>query len=145
MFGLVEQYCLNITCTAKLWRLFLGVGADNGSDFLLYLLSTVAMYQRAGVYEDIMHSCRGLPMGREDGCNLWLYLSFYTLFFVVQAGLSHNSLSGECLYVSSVNSQWKIGGFEAASQHKRIDPKVRGACGHNRMFQQTTRECFQPM
>lgn len=59
---------------------------------------------------------------------------FYTLFFVVQAGISHNSLSSECLYVSSVNSQWKIGGFEAASQHKRIDPKVRGACGHNRML-----------
>lgn len=41
-----------------------------------------------------------------------------------QASISHNSLSSECLYVNTVTSQWKIGGFEAASLHKKMDAKV---------------------
>ena len=73
-------------------------------------------------------------------CDCMKVLSFYILSLWSQAGISHNSLSGECLYVSSVNSQWKIGGFEAASQHKRIDPKVRCVGEH---VQQNTPTDYQ--
>jgi len=42
-----------------------------------------------------------------------------------QASISHNTLNSGCLYVSTVTSQWKIGGFEAASLHKKMDAKVK--------------------
>ena len=45
-------------------------------------------------------------------------------FLHSKASLSHNNVSSECVFVSTVNSQWKIGGFEAAQKHSRIDSQV---------------------
>ena len=50
-------------------------------------------------------------------------------FHCLQAKLSHNSLCCECVYVSASTSQWKIGGFEAASLHSKTDAAVRQAGG----------------
>lgn len=45
-------------------------------------------------------------------------------FLHTKAGLSHNNLSMLSVYVSTLDSQWKIGGFETAIHHKKIDAKV---------------------
>lgn len=45
-------------------------------------------------------------------------------FLHTKAGLSHNNLSMLSVYVSTADSQWKIGGFESACLHTKIDAKV---------------------
>ena len=40
------------------------------------------------------------------------------------AKISHNNVSEECVYVSTVDSQWKLGGFETARHFKKIDTSV---------------------
>ena len=40
------------------------------------------------------------------------------------ARISHNNVSEECVYVSTVDSQWKLGGFETARHFKKIDTSV---------------------
>lgn len=58
----------------------------------------------------------------------WRGVSQALTFLHEKVGISHNNLSSECVYVSTVNSQWKIGGFEAAQKHKKIDAQV-STCG----------------
>ena len=41
-----------------------------------------------------------------------------------KAKISHNNLNEECVYVSTVDSQWKMSGFEAAHHFKKIDSTV---------------------
>lgn len=41
-----------------------------------------------------------------------------------KAGLSHNNLNRSCVYVNTLDSQWKVGGMEAAARHKDINAKV---------------------
>ena len=45
-------------------------------------------------------------------------------FLHTKAGLSHNNLSMLSVFVSTVNSQWKVGGLELAYKHSKIDSKV---------------------
>ncbi len=42
-----------------------------------------------------------------------------------KAGISHNNLDVACVYVNVVDSQWKVGGFEAAYRHRDMTPSVR--------------------
>ena len=41
-----------------------------------------------------------------------------------KAGISHNNLCISSVYVNTVDSQWKIGGMEAASRHAHMDAEV---------------------
>ena len=41
-----------------------------------------------------------------------------------KAKISHNNVSEECVYVSTVDSQWKLGGLETARHFKKIDTSV---------------------
>ena len=47
-------------------------------------------------------------------------------FLHQKARLSHNNLHVGCVYVNVVDSQWKLGGLEAAAPHKSIDKAVSG-------------------
>ena len=47
------------------------------------------------------------------------------LSLTLQAKLSHNSLCCECVFVCANTSHWKIGGFEAAAHHSKINHTVR--------------------
>lgn len=62
-------------------------------------------------------SVEGVVMG-------WRGLANGLTFLHTKAGLSHNNLSMMCVFVSTVNSQWKIGGLELAIKHSHIDSKV---------------------
>ena len=53
---------------------------------------------------------------------------------MLQAKLSHNSLCCECVYTCVNTSQWKIGGFEAATHHSKIDDKV---CRNTEYYMET--------
>lgn len=55
----------------------------------------------------------------------WRGLANGLTFLHTKAGLSHNNLSLMCVYASTGNSQWKVGGLELAIKHSRIDHKVR--------------------
>ena len=44
------------------------------------------------------------------------------------AKISHNNVSEECVYVSTVDSQWKLGGFETATHFKKMDASVSCYC-----------------
>lgn len=46
-------------------------------------------------------------------------------FLHKKAGLSHNNLSSDCVFVNVLDGRWKLGGFEASSRHKAIDTMVR--------------------
>ncbi len=45
-------------------------------------------------------------------------------FLHEKACLSHNNLSVCCVYVNVLDSQWKLGGFEAASRQPAINTTV---------------------
>ena len=62
-------------------------------------------------------SVEGLVMG-------WRGVACALDFLHGQAKISHNNLNEECVYVSTVDSQWKLGGFEAAKSFKKIDSAV---------------------
>ena len=49
----------------------------------------------------------------------------HSSLFPPQAKLSHNSLCSECVFVCPNTSRWKIGGFEAAALHSKINHSVR--------------------
>jgi len=68
-----------------------------------------------GVLPDASLEC--LVMG-------WRGLVNGLIFIHTKTALSHNNLSLLCVYVSTVNSQWKIGGFELACKHSKIDSNV---------------------
>ena len=42
-----------------------------------------------------------------------------------RAGMSHNNVWPGCVYVNTMDSQWKVGGLEAAARHKDISAAVR--------------------
>lgn len=42
-------------------------------------------------------------------------------FLHTRAKLSHNNLHVGCVYISAANSRWKIGGFETAQLHSKMD------------------------
>ncbi len=54
----------------------------------------------------------------------WRGVASGLTFLHTKVGLSHNNLSMLCVYVSTGNSQWKIGGLELAVKHSCIDTKV---------------------
>ena len=62
-------------------------------------------------------SIEGLVMG-------WRGVANGLAFLHSKAHLSHNNISMECVYVSTMDSVWKIGGFEAATKHKNVDANV---------------------
>lgn len=59
----------------------------------------------------------------------WKDILFALDFLHSRAKLSHNNLHVCCVYVSAVNSRWKVGGFEAAQLHTKMDATVRGGRG----------------
>ena len=61
-------------------------------------------------------SVEGLVMG-------WSGVACALEFLHGKAKISHN-VSEECVYVSTVDSQWKLGGFETARHFKKIDTSV---------------------
>ena len=62
-------------------------------------------------------SVEGLVMG-------WRGVACALDFLHDKAKISHNNLNMGCVYVSTVDSQWKLGGFEAARHFKKIDLPV---------------------
>ncbi len=77
------------------------------------------------VTEPVVPLCKILEEACVEGMVIgWRGVSEGLTFLHEKAGISHNNLSGECVYVSTVTSQWKIGGFEAAQKHKNIDSQV---------------------
>ena len=62
-------------------------------------------------------SVEGLVMG-------WRGVACALDFLHGKAKISHNNVSEECVYVSTVDSQWKLGGFETARHFKKIDTSV---------------------
>eukprot|EP00731_Ephydatia_muelleri_P024806 Em0016g1077a len=51
----------------------------------------------------------------------WKDLLLALDFLHSRAKLSHNNLHVGCVYISAVNSRWKVGGFEAAQSHSKMD------------------------
>ena len=66
-------------------------------------------------------SVEGLVMG-------WRGVVCALDFLHGKAKISHNNLNEECVNVSTVDSQWKVGGFEAAHHFKKIDSAVSYNC-----------------
>lgn len=54
----------------------------------------------------------------------WKDLLLALDFLHSRAKLSHNNLHVGCVYISAVNSRWKVGGFEAAQSHSKMDDMV---------------------
>ncbi|CAI8053639.1 Protein-associating with the carboxyl-terminal domain of ezrin, partial [Geodia barretti] len=55
----------------------------------------------------------------------WRDIAKGLAFLHDKAKLSHNSLCCECVFVCANTSHWKIGGFEAAAHHSKINHTVR--------------------
>lgn len=62
-------------------------------------------------------SMEGVVMG-------WRGVGSGLSFLHGKACLSHNNLNMSCVYVNTQDSQWKIGGMEAAARHKDINSEV---------------------
>ena len=62
-------------------------------------------------------SVEGLVMG-------WRGVAYALDCLHGKAKISHNNVSEECVYVSTVDSQWKLGGFETVRHFKKIDTSV---------------------
>ena len=82
------------------------------------------------VTEQVVPVCHVVEAGGEDVTAESLVMGWRGVceglaFLHDKAGLSHNNLSPDCVYVSAIDSQWKVGGFEAAAPLKEITLEVR--------------------
>ena len=89
------------------------LGNQQSSDQLMIVTEPVIPVVR--VLEGL--SVEGLVMG-------WRGVACALDFLHGKAKISHNNVSEECVYVSTVDSQWKLGGFETARHFKKIDTSV---------------------
>ena len=77
------------------------------------------------VTEPVIPVCRVLEGMSVEGLVMgWRGVACALDFLHGKAKISHNNVYEECVYVSTVDSQWKLGGFEAARHFKKIDSKV---------------------
>ena len=73
------------------------------------LVPILRTLQDVGI-ESVVMGCKGVGTGLD--------------FLHRKVGLSHNNVNVGCVYVNVTDSQWKLGGFEAAASHKTMDTKV---------------------
>ena len=91
------------------------LGCDASHDQILLVTEPVIPVLRAlgdtPAMDSVVMGWRGLGAGLD--------------FLHQKANLSHNNLSTNCVYVNVLDSQWKLGGFEAACAPKAINRMVR--------------------
>jgi len=66
-------------------------------------------------------SLEGVVMG-------WRGVGAGLSFLHDKVGMSHNNVWPGCVYVNTLDSQWKVGGLETAARHKDISTTVRIVC-----------------